>query len=78
VEENTFHTQTSSRAHAHTHTHTHTHTNKHTQKEGKFKAQLRHSLENGVALAPGCSKQHLNVITRLLAPVKLLRLDVRN
>jgi hypothetical protein len=62
VEENSFHTQT--------------HTQ--TQKEGKFKAQLRHSLENGVALAPGCAKQHLNVITRLLAPVKLLRLDVWN
>ena len=57
---------------------THTHTHTHTQKEAKFKAQLRHSLENGVALAPGCSNQHLNVISRLLAAVKLPRLDVWN
>jgi hypothetical protein len=53
-------------------------THSHRDKEGKFKAQLRHSLENGVPLAAGCSKQHLKVITRLLAPVKLLGLDVRN
>jgi len=65
-------------SHTDKHARTDTHTHRVREREGKFKAQLRHSLENGVALATGCSKQHLNVITRLLAPVKLLRFDVWN